>query len=190
VRHLSCGSNETEQAGDTPQDHRHQGRPVDDPYRRRLTEQEPRAAAPYDGTVASHSEAIGYLSQLNENIREIAASAHEVLVEQGCESYVKTIYVGYDLGGEMAAALYGHADHVEIALALPEDAEGSLLVDASHLTWRTLPVAAIIRSADDVLAFAPLAVSACERVREASHDVMRDNDFFVSSRRARRQSRS
>ncbi|MCX6539976.1 MAG: hypothetical protein NTX77_00005, partial [Actinobacteria bacterium] len=33
---------------------------------------------------------------------------------------------------------------------LPEDAEGDLLVDASHLTWRTLPVAAIVRSSGSI----------------------------------------
>ena len=49
-----------------------------------------------------------------------------------------------EVGGEMVAALYSHADHVELALALPESEEHRLLVDATHLTWRTMPVAAIV----------------------------------------------
>ena len=61
-------------------------------------------------------------------MRALATSAHDIFVEYGCTSYVKTIYVGYDHDGEMVAALYGHSDHVEIALALPEDAEGDILV--------------------------------------------------------------
>jgi hypothetical protein len=105
-------------------------------------------------------------------------------------SYVKTIYIGYDIGGEMVAALYAHADHVEVALALPEDAEGELLVDASHLTWRTLPVAAILKSEADVEQFSKLVSEAVERVADQTHDVKRDNDFFIRSRRERRLGRS
>lgn len=136
-----------------------------------------------------HSDAENYLAEVSSEVRQVARGVHQVMVGLGCASYVKTIYIGYDLGGEMVAALYGHADHVEVALALAEDEEGSLLVDASHLTWRTLPVAAFLRSEDDIEDFAPLAESACERVREHSHDVNRDNDFFVRSR-AERRSRS
>jgi hypothetical protein len=96
------------------------------------------------------------------------------------------IYIGYDIDGEMVAALYGHIDHVEIALALPEDAEGDLLIDASHLTWRTLPVAALVRNMDDLAPFKQLALDAVGRVRTASHTVNRDNDFFTKSKRERR----
>jgi len=86
----------------------------------------------------------------------------------------------------MVAALYGHADHVEIALALPEEADDPLLVDASHLTWRTLPVAAIIRTENDMTALEGLVADACDRVRTREHSVVRDNDFFIRSRRERR----
>ena len=85
----------------------------------------------------------------------------------------------------MVAALYGHADHVEVALALPEDADGSLLVDASHLTWRTLPVAAILRDAGDLDQFRQLASLAASRIRSDAHSVLRDNDFFIRSKRDR-----
>jgi hypothetical protein len=99
---------------------------------------------------------------------------------------VKTIYIGYDIDGEMVAALYGHIDHVEVALALPEDAEGDLLIDAKHLTWRTLPVAAIVRNKTDIVAFMQLALTAVEGVRTSSHTVNRDNEFFIKSRQERR----
>ena len=123
---------------------------------------------------------------MNKKVRPLASDLHDVLLNLGCVSYVKTIYIGYDIAGEMVAALYGHSDYVEIALALPEDADGDLLIDASHLTWRTLPVAAIVRKTTDVQPFKELASVAVERVRTASHTVNRDNDFFAKSRRERR----
>ena len=138
------------------------------------------------GMTNAHSEAATYLAGLNETTRSLAVVAHEAFASEGCSSYVKTIYIGYDIDGEMVAALYGHADHVEVALALPEDAAGDLLVDASHLTWRTLPVAAIIRSGDDIVDATSLIAFACRRVRDREHAVERDNDFFIRSRRERR----
>jgi hypothetical protein len=136
--------------------------------------------------VTINEEAQTYLASLNKRMRPIATSLHEALLDLGCVSYVKTIYIGYDIAGEMVAALYGHSDHVEIALALPEDAEGDLLIDARHLTWRTLPVAAVVRSKTDLVAFTKLALTAVEGVRTSSHTVNRDNDYFIKSRRERR----
>ncbi len=120
-------------------------------------------------------------------MRDLAALAHSVFVDLGCASYVKTIYVGYDINGGMVAAMYGHADHLEIALALPEDEPSRLLVDASHLTWRTLPVAALVNRKNQLIELSRLAKVACERVQSSSHDVMRDNDFFIKAREARRR---
>lgn len=133
----------------------------------------------------AHSEAESYITELGK-VGRLASIAHDTMVALGCSSYVKTIYVGYDIDGEMVAALYGHGSHLEIALALPEDAESQILVDASHLTWRTLPVAAIVRTMADLDEFARLAAEACERVRTSSHDVLRENDFFIKAREARR----
>ncbi len=132
------------------------------------------------------SDAQTYIAGSGKKIRTLIQSLHGTLLSLGCVSYVKTIYIGYDIDGEMVAALYGHSDHVEIALALPEDAEGDLLIDASHLTWRTLPVAAIVSSVAELPLFAKLASDAVDRVRTASHTVHRDNDFFAKSRRERR----
>lgn len=136
--------------------------------------------------MSSDGDAQGYLAEMGSRIRPLATDLHDVLLGLGCVSYVKTIYIGYDIDGEMVAALYGHSDHVEIALALPEDAEGELLIDASHLTWRTLPVAAIVRTKDELSQFSVLAGAAVERIRTSSHTVHRDNEFFVKSRRERR----
>ena len=136
--------------------------------------------------MTTDGDAQGYLAEMGKRQRPLATDLHDVLLGLGCVSYVKTIYIGYDIDGEMVAALYGHSDHVEIALALPEDAEGELLIDASHLTWRTLPVAAIVRSTMELPLFVSLASAAVERVRTASHTVHRDNDFFAKSRRERR----
>mgnify|MGYP000111852648 FL=1 len=136
--------------------------------------------------MTTDGDAQTYLAELGKRVRPLATDLHDTLLSLGCVSYVKTIYIGYDIEGEMVAALYGHSDHVEIALALPEDAEGDLLIDASHLTWRTLPVAAIVSSVAELPLFAKLASDAVDRVRNASHSVHRDNDFFIKSRRERR----
>ena len=138
-------------------------------------------------TMNGDEDAKTYLSEMGKKMRPIAGAIHEAMISLGCVSYVKTIYIGYDIDGEMVAALYGHTGHVEIALALPEDAEGDLLVDASHLTWRTLPLAAIVRSLDDVEDFRRLAEVAAERVRSAAHTVNRDNEYFKT--RENRRSR-
>lgn len=135
--------------------------------------------------MTTHSEADTYIAGLNPAMSKLAGLIHEEFAGKGCSSYVKTIYVGYDLGGEMVAAMYGHVDHVEVALALPEDAAGPLLVDARHLTWRTLPVAALVRSADDMSELTALVQTAIERVRSQAHEVSRDNDFFIRSRQER-----
>ena len=137
-------------------------------------------------SVSENGDAKAYLSEMGRKMRPTAEAIHDVMILLGCVSYVKTIYIGYDIDGEMVAALYGHADHVEIALALPESAESDLLVDASHLTWRTLPVAAIVHTISEVEDFEKLAKDAAERVRSATHNVNRDNEFFARTRQERR----
>jgi hypothetical protein len=131
-------------------------------------------------------EAQQYIAELNKTSAALCTQVHEMFLAAGCSSYVKTIYIGYDIGGEMVAALYGHADHVEVALALAEDHPSSQLIDASHLTWKTLPVAAIGHDAAEVGKMAGLVVEACDRVRAGLHTVNRDNDFFIRSRRERK----
>ena len=131
-------------------------------------------------------EARQYIADLNKTSAALCSQVHEMFVAAGCSSYVKTIYIGYDIDGEMVAALYGRADHVEVALALAEDHPSSQLIDASHLTWKTLPVAAIGHDAAEVEKMAGLVVEACDRVRAGLHTVNRDNDFFIKAKRERR----
>ena len=131
-------------------------------------------------------EARQYIADLNKTSAALCTQVHEMFLAAGCSSYVKTIYIGYDVDGEMVAALYGHSDHVEVALALAEDHPSSQLIDASHLTWKTLPVAAIGHDAAEVLKMGPLVEEACARVRAGEHHVNRDNDFFKKARRERR----
>lgn len=137
--------------------------------------------------MSTSAEALEYLKTLNKKTSRLGEAVDELFGREGCSSYVKTIYVGYDIGGEMVAALYGRADHIELALALDEDHPASGLIDASHLTWRTLPVAAIVKSESDVRRVQMLIQEACARIRGGAHGVNRDNDFFIKSRRERKR---
>ncbi len=133
----------------------------------------------------NHSEAEAYLAGLNKKVGDLAIHAHRQLVDQGCTSYVKTIYIGYDFNGEMVAALYAHVDYVEVAIALPENYDSLILIDASHLTWRTLPVAAVLKSKADLNMFSQLVKEACKGVLSGGHTVLRDNEFFAAVKRER-----
>jgi len=75
------------------------------------------------------------------------------------------------------------SDRVEVALALPGDADGDPRVDAIHLTWRTLPIAVIVRSDHDLPGFSAPISEAVVLISEQEHDVKRDNDLFIRSRR-------
>jgi len=124
------------------------------------------------------------IADARPEIRLLVGRIYEELVDrQGCVPYVKTIYVGFEIQGEMVAAMYPHADTVEVALALPEDYEGALLIDATHLTWRSLPVAAELSSGDQVGELVPLLKEAAVRVRSAVHDVNRDPEYFIDRSR-------
>ena len=135
----------------------------------------------------SHEDAEAYIASLNGKVRNIALSTHAELLKEGCSSYVKTIYVGYDFNGEMVAALYGHSEYIEVAIALAESYESPVLIDASHLTWRTLPVAAVLKSKADVKMFGPLVKEACKGVLSGEHTVLRDNEFFAAAKRERQE---
>ena len=84
-----------------------------------------------------HTEAENFIATLNRHVSELARAVHSVFVSQGCNSYVKTIYVGYDVGGEMVAAAYPHVAHVEVALALDETRTGRLQIRTSSATPNT-----------------------------------------------------
>lgn len=123
------------------------------------------------------------LGTLNPTLRPLGIALHRRLLKASCTSYVKTIYIGYDLDGVMVAALYPHVDRLEVALALPDDHQSELLIDATHLTWKTLPVAAVVRTMDEANVALGLVDEACLRIATGSHDVERPNDYFFKSRR-------
>ena len=50
-------------------------------------------------------EARQYISELNKKSAVLCTQVHEMFLAAGCNSYVKTIYIGYDIDGEMVAAL-------------------------------------------------------------------------------------
>ncbi len=132
-------------------------------------------------------EATAYLAQRNARIAEQGAVIDGAFMALGCDSYVKTIYIGYEIEGQMIAALYCHTNHIELALALAEDDPNPILKDATHLTWRTLPVLVEVRSDDEVAIAVDLAGQAFGRVKGGVHNVERDNEHFVRSRRERRE---
>jgi hypothetical protein len=111
--------------------------------------------------------------EVGSGCRDLALQAHNCLAELGCASYVKTIYIGYDIEGVMTAALYAHVNHIEVAISLPNDFENKILIDTSHLTWRTLPVAAIVENVGQMDSFIELAAFAVHGVKDGSHSVHR-----------------
>ena len=91
-------------------------------------------------------------------IRKVMAAAYEYFVsEAGCDPYVKTIYVGFMLGPG--------------------------LLDAAHLTWRTMPVAVEVRDVADLKAVRDYMATAVERVRTGAHDVELPQERFMGRER-------
>jgi hypothetical protein len=109
---------------------------------------------------------------------EVVAAVDAALRALGCDSYVKTIYIGYTLGSDMVAAVYPNGTYTEIALALPEDPPDDRLVDASHLTWPTLPVAYRVSSQRHIVIAVGLAQSAAHLVAAGQRNKPRPPDFF------------
>ena len=124
-----------------------------------------------------------------ENNQRLILMEHlkDIFEELSCSSYVKTIYMGFDLGEEMVAAAYPHKSYVEIAIALSDDHPDSALKDASHLTWRTLPVSLEVSTLNEIDQNIGLLHEACKRVRDGMANKPRDNEFFRKARRERRE---
>ena len=128
---------------------------------------------------------VDYLAATETGIKKLVTEICDQFTDEGCILYVKTIYIGADLEGQMVGAIYAHKTDIEVALALPENAVHPLLEDASHLTWRTLPVLAKITSGKEVKILKELVLEACQRIRDSEHKVYLDDDFFVEARRRR-----
>lgn len=122
-------------------------------------------------------------------VRAVTETLYDALVDLGCTAYVKTIYIGFEHGGELVAAMYPYGQRVEIALALPEDYANPLLIDATHLTWKTMPVAAVVRTATDAKQVLPMLREAFERVTSGQHDVELPNERFIRDSNYRRRQR-
>lgn len=137
-----------------------------------------------DGVILSQ-EAISYIEKLPKPGREICRWLHSYLETKGCASYVKTIYVGYEINGEMVAAIYGYRDIVEIALSLAEDHESELLRDATHLKWRTLPVSIVVDDSVDRQLIHELIDESCERIISSTHRVDRGSEFFIKVKKGK-----
>jgi hypothetical protein len=124
-------------------------------------------------------EAHVLISGLSDNLRQATTDLCQLLVvDFGASLYVKTIYVGAEVNGEMVAAFYPKAEAVDIALALDEDHPSEILEDATHLTWRTMPVLAILRTESSIESIRALVREAGDRVTSGTHDVLRDPDYF------------
>ena len=130
-----------------------------------------------------HLDAENFISKNAGKLDKIGVSAHSILCAEGCMSYVKTIYIGYELDGEMIAALYVRPEYIEVALSLPESFDSPILIDATHLTWKSMPVAAVLKTKSDINLFTNLAKEAAELVRSGKHAVSRDSNFFADAKR-------
>lgn len=120
-----------------------------------------------------------FIAEASERVRPLLARIHALFMAAGCDSYVKTIYIGYEVRGKLVAASYGHAHNVEVALALPEDHIAEQLKDATHLTWRTMPVLVEIKNRRDLVLAEPLFSEAVERVVSGAHDVVLPIERFM-----------
>lgn len=119
-----------------------------------------------------------FVNNAPKGSREILKGLLAEFDSLGCASYVKTIYIGFEFDGEMVAAAYPFARLVEVALALPEDHPSDLLGDATHLTWKTMPVLLQLTSFEDVSASRDLLSEAFSRVKSGTHAVALPNDRF------------
>jgi hypothetical protein len=124
-------------------------------------------------------DAMDLFSGLPDLVRQGTIELCQLLVtEHGANLYVKTIYVGAEANGEMVAAFYPKADAVDIALALDEDHPSEILDDATHLTWRTMPVLVTLQTDSNLENIRTLVQEAGDRVSSGTHDVLRDPEYF------------
>jgi hypothetical protein len=125
------------------------------------------------------------VQSLSPKLLDVAEGIDDLFISSGCRSYVKTIYVGYQFGEEMVGALYPYADHLELALALEVETTSRLLVDATHLTWKTMPVAAVLTNVNEMPEASKLVANAVARIKSGSHSVFRDSAYFQMAKAKR-----
>ena len=109
------------------------------------------------------------------------------LTDLGLTRDVKTIYVSYTSKAEqLVAAVHPNPldNSIEVALSIPLDHEDPRLYDATHLKWRTLPVALRLKPTSKVTApvmkLFQFAVEIVESITPKPPE-----DFFGHRRRGR-----
>ncbi len=125
-----------------------------------------------------------------ESVKDLMGNAYAAMVEgSGCQPDVKTIYISFTKNSQLVASAHPGSDGIELALALPEDHPSGLLEDASHLTWRTLPLLVRVTASSGREEVLDLVYEAIKRVESGEHDVDRPPEYFQASRRERERSR-
>jgi len=128
----------------------------------------------------------GLIDVAGPKLRSLVSKIDTKLRALGCLDYVKTIYIGYEIDGVMVAAVYPHPDHIEVALAVEESLSHELLGPADHLSWRTLPLSAVLTKVSEFSELIPILENAAARIGGGIHAVNRDNDYFKKRRGANR----
>lgn len=124
-----------------------------------------------------------------EKAKALMADVYGALVEaSGCRPDVKTIYISFTKDDCLVASAHPGPDGIELALALPENHPSPLLADASHLTWRTLPLLVSISESTNREDVMDLVYEAMSRIESGEHDVDRPPEYFRAARRAQRRS--
>ncbi len=84
---------------------------------------------------------------------EVWERVDDALTDRQLTRDVKTIYVSYtDTDRNLVAAVHPDptTSTIEIALSLPPDTKAELTYDATHLKWRTLPLAVRLGPDDEL----------------------------------------
>jgi hypothetical protein len=92
--------------------------------------------------------------------------------------YIKTIYIGVEIDGAMVAAVYPTKDSLQVVLALDSNHPNKRLEDATHLTWRTMPVMLKVKTVSDFELLTDLMSEASERVATGEHKIDRPAEYF------------
>lgn len=117
--------------------------------------------------------------KLPTSLQSLLHKIYRLLVGNGCEPDVKTLYISFTKDASLVASAHIGGKQIELALALSEDHPSGLLEDASHLTWRTLPVCICLDANSSHKDALNLVREALDRVMSGEHDIDRPSDFFA-----------
>ena len=117
---------------------------------------------------------------LPPHVQEVIQEVYTLLVGVGCDPDVKTRYISFTRNSCLVGSAHVSGKQIELALALPEDHPSDLIEDASHLTWRTLPVCLRLTASTDRQEVLDLVREALARVVRGEHTINRPAEFFGS----------